>query len=222
MLEKYAIYLLGFAALLAVSGYLWLVVRAFRVHLIWGLAALLFPPSLLLFCVLHFSRAKWPLGVMLLACLTFAAPYGLSYYQRHFMPLGPHERIVDGELRLTLTGLEGFDYASLQAKRDLAVLQMANAEVGDDTLKYLRGMDKLYSLDLNDTGVTDAGMATLADLPSLRELRLARTEITDEGFKAHLAQKESLLKLDLTGTPVTGKTKRAWKNARPNDREYVD
>jgi hypothetical protein len=51
---------------------------------------------------------------------------------------------------------------------------------------------------------------------------LARTHITDEGFKAHLASKESLLKLDLTGTEIKGKTKRDWKNAKPDQREYVD
>jgi hypothetical protein len=110
----------------------------------------------------------------------------------------------------------------MQARHEAAVVQMANDDVADQTLEYLRGMDHLYSLDLNGTGITDQGLEILAGLPALRELRLARTRITDEGFKKFLADKESLLKLDLTGTAIKGKTKRDWKKLRPQDREYVD
>ena len=222
MLEKYAFYILLAGFLLGVTGYIWLLVRAFRVHLFWGLATLFFPPALLLFVCRHHARARPALIVLLLAGVVLATPFAMSYYERHFIPLGPHERLVDGELRITLTGLQGFDYSGLQARHDAAVVQMANEDVTDQTLEYLREMDRLYSLDLNGTGITDQGLKILAGLPALRELRLARTKITDEGFNKFLADKESLLKLDLTGTDIKGKTKRDWKKLRPQEREYVD
>jgi hypothetical protein len=222
MLEKYAFYILLAGILLALIGYIWLLVCAFRVRLLWGFATLLFPPALLLFLYRHHARARRALLVLLLAGILLAAPFAMSYYERHFIPLGPHERLVDGELRITLTGLQGFDYSTLRPRPNAAVLQMANRDVTDQTLEYLQGMDRLYSLDLNGTQITDEGLKILAGLPALRELRLARTKITDEGFKKFLIDKESLLKLDLTGTAVKGKTKRDWKKVRPEEREYVD
>ena len=82
-------------------------------------------------------------------------------------------------------------------------------------------MNQLRELDLSDTKVTDEGLAVLAELPHLEELRLARTAITDAGFQKHLSGKTSLRKLDLTGTKVKGKTKREWKKAKEG-REYLD
>src|SRR5262249_31993449 len=143
-------------------------------------------------------------------------------YERHFIPLKPYEQVVDGELRITLTGLKDFDYASLRDRRQTVVLQMANGDVDDRTLEYLQGMDQLRKLDLSGTQITDEGLVAVAALPQLQELYLARTKITDEGFQKHLFSKESLRRLDLTATEVKGKTKRDWKKSRPTEREYVD
>jgi hypothetical protein len=222
MLEKYGFYLLVLGVALAAVGWLWLLVRAFKVRLLWGLALLLCPPAAFFFGHRHFRRAVGPLLVLLLAGGVAATPYGLSFYERHFVKLKPYEQRVDGELRLTLTGLKDFDYAAIDGRREVAVLQMANADVNDQTLEHLRGLDQLRSLDLNDTRITDEGLCLLADLPQLKELRLARTAITDEGFQKYLAPKESLLKLDLTGTAVKGKTKRDWRELKPGERAYVD
>lgn len=93
------------------------------------------------------------------------------------------------------------------------VLQMANSDVNDETLRYLAGLKQLRELDLNNTQVTDAGLKELAELPKLRDLRLARTKITDDGFRQYLLGKESLMNLDLTGTSVASKTVREWKSA---------
>jgi hypothetical protein len=222
MLEKYGFYLLVLGVALAAIGWFWLLVRAFKVRILWGLALLLFPPAAFFFGRWHFRRAIGPLLVLVLGGVVVATPYGLSFYERHFVKLKPYEQRVDGELRLTLTGLKDFDYAALDGRREVAVLQMANADVDDRTLEHLRGLDQLWSLDLNDTRITDKGLRLLADLPQLKELRLARTAISDEGFKKYLAPKESLLKLDLTGTAVQGKTKRDWKKLKSGEREYVD
>jgi hypothetical protein len=50
--------------------------------------------------------------------------------------------------------------------------------------------------------VTDAGLAHLVGLTSLRELNLWNTEVTDAGL-AHLAGLKSLQELSLWGTRVT-------------------
>jgi hypothetical protein len=75
-----------------------------------------------------------------------------------------------------LTGLKDFDYAALTSRRDTAVLQMANEDLTDHTLQYLKGMTHLHSLDVSGTQITDEGLRVLAELPRLRELRLARTK----------------------------------------------
>jgi hypothetical protein len=177
---------------------------------LWILAVII-PGALVLLCCGG--------GVAVVSLLSFSP-------QRAPQDLGPREKIVNGEPRIILTGWDRDDYSLddyslLETKPDTVVLLMANANVKDDTLAHLKGMSRLRELDLSDTGVTDAGLTVLADLPRLEELRLARTKISDDGFQKHLAAKESLLKLDLTGTTVKGKTKRDWKKARAG-REYLD
>jgi hypothetical protein len=222
MLERYAFYVIALGALLGVIGFFWLVVRAFRQRVLWGLALILFPPMGLLFIWRHYRAAVGPVCVLLLAAVVTAAPYAVSYYERHFVPLQPYEQVVDGELRITLTGLKDFDYAVLRQKPQTVVLQMANPDVDDRVLENLKGMDRLEELDLNGTQITDEGLAVVAALPNLKTLRIARTKITDEGFRSHLLSKESLVHLDLTGTEVKGKTKREWKKQKPEEREHVD
>lgn len=222
MLETYAFYAIAAGLVLGGIGFLWLLARAFRHSKRWGFAALLFPPAGLLFLVRYFRKGIGPACVLLVAAILVGVPYGVSYYERQFVPLKPYEQYVDGELRITLTGLENFDYATLRQNPQIVVLQMANADVDDRTLEQLKGFDRLRELDVNGSKITDQGLATLAMLPQLKTLRVARTKITDEGFRSHLLKKESLTGVDLTGTEVKGKTKREWKNQKPAEREYVD
>jgi hypothetical protein len=222
MLESYAFYVVAAAAAIGLLGFFWLVARAFGTRVWWGLGVLFIPPLGALFIVRHFKRAVGPSMALCLAAVLAAAPYAVSYYERHFVPAKPFEQLVKGESRLTITGLKDFDYSTLQSKPGLVVLQMANPDVDDHTLTFLTSMDQLRTLDVSNSQITDEGLRTLAALPNLQDIYLARTHITDEGFKQHLAPKESLLKLDLTGTEIKGKTKRDWKNAKPDQREYVD
>lgn len=127
------------------------------------------------------------------------------------LDLGPLETMVAGERHITLTGWDRHDYSILLRKPDVVVLQLANADVTDETLKLLAGMSQLKELDLNHTAVTDAGLELLAKLPKLESLRLKNTKITDAGFRTHLLEKASLVYLDLTGTEVASKTVREWK-----------
>lgn len=222
MLERYGFYVLASGGLLALAAFIWLTVRAFRVSRLWGIGVLVFPPLLAPFIVRNYAQVRAPTRLLGVAGLLIAAPFAASYYERHFVPLAPYEQLVDGERRVTLTGLTNFDYAAYRWSPELGVVQMANKDVTDATLEHLRELTKLRYLDASDTMITDAGLKTIAALPGLVELRLARTAITDAGFQEHLAKKDSLLKLDLTGAEVKGKTKRDWKAVKPDVREYVD
>jgi hypothetical protein len=221
MLEEYAFFVLIAGLVLGAVGFLWLVAAAFKVRKAWGFGVLLFPPLALVFIPTHFRRSAAPLVVFLLAGVLLGAPYAINYYNEKFVTLGPREKIVNGELHITLTDWKQGDYAILETKPTTVVLQMANPDVTDATLTYLNGMTQLRELDLNDTQVSDEGLAIVAELPRLEQLRLARTKITDAGFQKYLSTKESLVKLDLTGTAVKGKTKRDWKKVRAG-REYLD
>jgi hypothetical protein len=220
-IEKAGFYLLVVSAVLLLVGWIWLLARAFHTRWYWGISCLLIPPVALLFVVKHFRKAAPALAVLGLGTIIALLPYGYNLYQRHHIDLGPREKQVDGELHITLTGWDQSDYSFLRQRPNLVVLQLANRDVDDHVLDNLRGMEQLRELDLNDTQITDEGLAVLTTLPKLEELRLARTKITDEGFQKHLAGKESLKKLDLTGTAVKGKTKRDWKKAQQG-RQYLD
>jgi hypothetical protein len=204
-----------------VVGWLYLLVSAFRARILWGFALLLFPPSGLVFPFVHWPRAKRPVGLLVLAGVIIAVPYGVNWYHNRFISLGPREKMVDGELHITLTGWAGTDYSILKVKPATVVLQIANPDVDDATLEYLRGMKQLRELDVSSSQVSDEGLKIIAELPRLEELRLARTKISDDGFQKSLAVKDSLRKLDLSGTDVKSKSKRDWKNAQ-RGRDYVD
>jgi hypothetical protein len=221
MLERYGFYALIAGAALIAAGYVWLLIAAFRRRTLWGFGVLLVPPVGLVFIARHFRRSVGPLVLFLLGGLVVGGTYAVSYYAGHFMDLGPRDKFVDGERHITLTGWDRTDYSVLAARPDTVVLQMANPDVTDQTLEYLRGMTRLRELDLNDTQVTDEGLRTLAALPALQVLRLRGTKVTDEGFREHLAGKESLRDLDLRETQVASKTLREWKAQRKDERKYL-
>jgi hypothetical protein len=221
MLEQYAFLVLVLGLVIGAVGCLWLLIAAFKVSKAWGFGTLLFPPLALVFIPCHWRRSVAPVLVLLLSGLLLGAPYAVNYYNEQFGKLGPREKTVGEELHITLTGVTAPDYAGLQSKPRTVVLQMANPDVTDATLAYLKGMDELRELDLTGTQVTDEGLPTLAGLPKLQELRLRRTKITDEGFRKYLAPKESLLKVDVQETEVKSKTLREWKKEKPEQRDYL-
>lgn len=212
----YAIETYGLAALilggaLIVGAAVWLLVRAFRERVWWGLGCLLVIPAPV-FVYRHWVKAKSPVWTALLGVLIIA---GTVAFNRWYVDLGPREKLVDGELHITLTGWDRDDYSLLQSKPETIVLQMANPDVTDDTLICLRHLPKLRELDLNETRITDAGLAVLAELPQLESLRLRKTAITEQGFREHLFDKDLLRELDLRDTQVASKTVREWRQAQP-------
>ncbi len=221
-MEHYAYYtLLGALGLLALAWF-WLLVVAFAVRRAWGFGLLFFPPNALFFVPANWKRTAPPVALGLVAL----APLAWSVTALHYIPLGPHSQVVNGEAHLTLTGWNGKpeDYSLLLLRNDVVVLQMANPDVTDETLRSLEGMTQLRELDLDYTRVTDDGLAVLSRLPRLRDLRLSGTAITDAGFEKYLAGKESLKNIVVTGTKVSSKTLRAWKAANKDpdqERRYV-
>jgi hypothetical protein len=206
-------------ALLAI-GYLWLMVRAFRTGFWWGLAALLLAPlGGLVYAVVHRRRALGPVLVMLLGGLVAASPIAIN----RLVPTKQDElkNLTTGETDLTITGLGGYDYASLRTKTDLTVLQMANPDVTDADVEHLRALTNLKRLDLSDTSITDKSISVLASLPTLEDVKLARTKLTDDGVKKLLAEAKRLRAIDLRGTDVKTATLRDWKNADKDNRSYL-
>jgi hypothetical protein len=202
------------------AGYLWLLVRAFRTRIVWGVIAFFLPiVGGLAFILTHFRKCVGPLVLLGLGLIFGGSPYALNAL---FPPvLAPVENVTTGEKDLTLTGLANYDYATLKEKHHLTVLQMGNPDVTDTTLEFLKAMEHLKRLDLNDTQITDAGLQILASLPALEDLKLSRTKVTDEGIKKFLATAKALNAITVTGTSVKTATLRDWKNAQPDQRKYV-
>jgi hypothetical protein len=213
MWENLGPYFLGAGAALVLVGFGKLVAAAFRQHLAWGLATLLVLPALF-FVLRHFRKALGPVLVLLLGVAVAAAPIVINKLQLFPTRDKPIERTVEGEPTLTVTGLKDFDYATLQDKAYLEVLQMANGDVTDQTLDYLKGLKRLHTLDLSNTQVTDEGLRVLQELPRLEVLYLNGTKVTDEGMRRNLFPIETLAELSLLRTKVTKKTRDEWRAAR--------
>ncbi|WP_397569572.1 leucine-rich repeat domain-containing protein [Schlesneria sp. T3-172] len=204
MLERIAAVSIIIGTILGSVGFFWFTARAIRNFFRGSGPKSLYPP----------------IRLILLSILLTALPIVVNSMMIRFVGHGPHDKNVSGERHLTLTGWDRDDYSIIGSSNDLVVLQMANPDVTDETLKYLTGQTQLRELDLNNTQITDEGLKILAELPALRDLRLARTKITDAGFREHLLGKESLLNLELTGTSVASKTLREWK-AENSERKYL-
>lgn len=203
----------GLAA--AFGGLLWVVVRGVAVAL--GLRAA--------------KRLLAPLVLLGVGLVVGAAPFAWQRLHMAVVGLAERERVVDGVLSLNLTGWDRRDYDILRRKRDVAILEMGNADVTDDTLSLLLELPNLRELTLNDSGVTDAGLPVLARLGRLESLRLARTRVTPDGVRAFLAAPPPRLRqLDVSGNDIPTAILRAWRNAAaagesgesPGERRYVN
>jgi hypothetical protein len=215
MWENLGPYFLGGGASLFVLSYFMLLIASFRVRLVWGLANLLVLP-VPFFVFHHFRKALGAILVMLLGVAVAAAPFVINHYYQFPRDLGPLEKNVDGELHITLTGWQpkDMDYMVLKQRPETIVLQMANPDVTDQTLEYLRGLKKLRVLDLSDTQVTDEGLQVLKELSNLQVLYLNRTKITDDGVRQAIFPLQSLNELSVRNTQVTKKTREEWRAAK--------
>jgi hypothetical protein len=173
--------------------------------------------------VLRWPLSRWPVRLFVVGILLAATPFAYTHLIEpivfHFVR-PPYVAEVNGETHVTLTGIANYDYAKLVRFQDAVVLQMANPEVTDETLKKLANFKQLKELDLNDTAITDAGLAELRNCPRLEKLRLKGTKITDAGFHTYLMDRENLMEIDMRDTVVASKTLRDWKKQK-EDRKYL-
>ena len=171
-------------------------------------------------------RLVAPLAMAGLGLVVGLTPFVAQRVWLAVVGLGERERVIDGARALNLTGWDREGYEILATKPDVAILEMGNADVTDETLELLSALPDLRELTLNDTAVTDVGLATLARLPKLESLRIARTKITPDGVQRFLdAPPPKLRQIDVSGNEVPTAILRRWKNAAVDsgmERRYVN
>ena len=225
MSEVVGVALLFGGLLLLVAGLMWLIVQAYRSRgfLLASLLVLTTPFGPLIYGLIHFRKCLRPLVMILAGLLVGAVPFAISHGLELLMGLGERERIIAGERHLVLTGWDRPDYSILNSRTDVVVLEMANPNVDDETLKLLVPLTKLRELTLNDSVISDAGLQFLRQLPALESLRIARTKITKDGIVEFLADPPAKLKeLDVSGNSIPASALRKWKNQEPEIRRYVN
>ena len=202
MFETYAAAVLLFGLGFIAFAIFWLFLLTIRFRLVW-------------------SKAKLPLLLLTIGTVTVMGTIVTNRLIVATIGLGPLETMVGAERHVTLTGWDRTDYGVLKRVSDVVVLQMANNDVTDETLGNLIGMDQLKELDLNDSQITDAGLEVLAQLPALEIVRIRGTMVTDKGFGAWLAAKESLIQIDARGTAISSKSLRDWKALDKERRQFL-
>src|SRR5262245_39333814 len=125
LVVQYAVPILLAGLAIAALALFWIVVRTARD---WRWWTVLFPITVPVYAV---AKAPRTLLLALFGLAVAAAPAVITRLAP--IDLGPHERVVDGEVHLTLTGWDRppGDYAGLRQKPDVVVLQMANPDVTD-------------------------------------------------------------------------------------------
>jgi hypothetical protein len=115
---------------------------------------------------------------------------------RQFTTLRSFRRIDLRETAVTDAGL-----AALEGQK-ITSLWIDKTPITDTGLKHLRGLHTLTVLGLTEIGITDAGLKELEGLENLFVLDLRANPVTDAGL-AHLDKLINLRSLALTGTQVT-------------------
>jgi hypothetical protein len=82
--------------------------------------------------------------------------------------------------QLSIFGATNANLKEISSMKNLqSLMVIADPQVGDAGLDYLRSLDNLRSLNLMNTAVSDAGLKHLARLKTLESLNLARTQISE-------------------------------------------
>ena len=104
-----------------------------------------------------------------------------------------------------VSGKTGYIKAAVDLPKErftLTWVSLDETKVSDAGLAHLKELKGLTHLYLKDTLVTDAGLTHLNELKSLRALSLRGTKVTDAGLW-HLREFKGLEALSLNGTAVT-------------------
>jgi hypothetical protein len=95
------------------------------------------------------------------------------------------------------------DLLKLKIAQDLHWLNIADGDVGDESLVTLEELPYLQSLDLSGTRVTDRGMCLLKEHIGLQELQLNSTAVTDDGLRVIADALPNLQVLGLRNTVIS-------------------
>ena len=107
--------------------------------------------------------------------------------------------VADGDLH---PPLNDNDLRAIQGLTHLESLDMNSSGLTDAGLAKLDGLRDLKVLGLACTNITDAGLVHLKHFPRLRELTLAHTNVTDAGL-SNLKSLTQLASLELSGQEIT-------------------
>lgn len=106
------------------------------------------------------------------------------------------------------------DIEMLGRSRLLDVITLSFVTQSDELLKKLAGSMSLKKIELDQDGVTDEGLAALAEMKTLKHVRLNSTvNVTDKGV-AHLAALPQLESLELNHLTLDGSAFAAFSDAR--------
>ena len=84
----------------------------------------------------------------------------------------------------------------------LETLMLAGSRVSDDELSHLSALTNLQALDLSGTGISDKGLNHLKGLKRLKSLSLVQTKVSDAGM-LYLQSLSDLEELNLHRTKIT-------------------
>jgi hypothetical protein len=165
-----------------------------------------------------------PTFIALLAFLVFLPVVGadkkpstkevLDIRDEQPIPSGPeYAKVIEAAIRVELKKLTGkLTEADLEK---VTSLNLNNTIMLDEGLKELPELRKLRYLRLFGTLITDAGLKELTKRQQLTAIDLGLTQITDAGLK-ELPKLEKLRSLNLNDTKVTKAGVAELKKALPN------
>ena len=125
------------------------------------------------------------------------------------------DNLFDDVKRARIRHVDEATLGGLAEMTRLRRLDLNNTNMTDDGLAHLKGLTQLQWLDLDNTQVTDGGLVNLKGLIQLQNLFLAKTKVTDDGL-VNLKALNELQRLFLFNTKVTGAGVADLNKALPN------
>ncbi len=227
MNEKIALGLIIGGVALAALAHVWLLIRAFRTSIIWGVVSLLIPFGLIVYGLLHFRRSWAPLSLGLIGAGMAATPLVVSKLNPVEIDttIKVEEKAAEKDrsagVRITLTGAGRDQYAKLVEARNVTVVQWANADVTDGDAEVLFSMEALEEIDLASTQITDETVLHFAEMKTLKVIKIQNTKATPASV-VKLLELPNLRELDVRGLKVPGKLLRDWKDKDRDNRKFAN
>jgi Leucine-rich repeat (LRR) protein len=109
---------------------------------------------------------------------------------------------VDLQQRTLVDALDALDAVTRNDRGEPITIDVGGTEFSDEQLAHLKDVPTLEELHLSNTPITDAGMAHVAGLRGLKQLYLAKCDVGDEGL-AHVRELVNLEALNVFGTKTT-------------------